>query len=112
MIPAGCFLEIPWRAIEAVENSRSEALSEIRRQEIMAQAIFVYQNIVQSYINLGELDKAIEYAERSKTRDLVELLANRDLYPKGDIPQTVINELDRLRKQIFTEEKQLAAQEL
>ena len=99
-------------AIEAVENSRSQAISEIRRQEIMAEAIVVYQNIVQSYINLGQIDKAIEYAERSKTRDLVELLANRELYPKGDIPETVINELDRLRKEIVTEEKQLAAQEM
>ena len=98
-------------AIEAVENLRTEAISEIRRQEIMAEAIEVYQNIVQSYINLEQIDKAIEYVERSKTRDLVELLANRDLYPKGDIPQTVITELDRLRREIINEGKQLANQE-
>ncbi|NJM23590.1 MAG: CHAT domain-containing protein [Richelia sp. SM1_7_0] len=99
-------------AIQAVENLRGEAISESHRQIIMAEAISVYQNIVQSYINLGQIDTAIEYAERSKTRDLVELLANRDLYPKGDITQTVIIELDKLRKEIVKEEKQLATKEM
>ncbi|WP_353932199.1 CHAT domain-containing protein [Okeanomitos corallinicola TIOX110] len=99
-------------AIEALENTRSETMSEIRRQETMAEAIGVYQNIVQSLVNLGQIDKAIEYAERSKNRNLVELLANRDLYPKGDISQTVIIELDKLRKEIVKEEKQLATKEM
>ena len=75
------------QAIEAVENLRSEAISEIRRQEIIAEAIRVYQNIIHSYINLGQIDKAIEYAERSKTRDLVELLANRDQPSQGGVSQ-------------------------
>ena len=100
------------QAVKAIENLRIEALSEVRRQEIMAEAIEVYQNIVQSHINLGHIERAIEYAERSKTRDLVELLANRDLYPKGDIEQSVIDELDRLRREIVTESKQLANQEI
>jgi hypothetical protein len=30
----------------------------------------------------------------------VELLATRDLYPKGNIPETVLNELERLRQKI------------
>ncbi|NER31656.1 MAG: CHAT domain-containing protein, partial [Symploca sp. SIO1C4] len=43
----------------------------------------------------------------SKTRNLVELLANRDLYPKGDIPQEIIFQLDRLRRSIPSLERQL-----
>jgi CHAT domain-containing protein len=39
------------------------------------------------------------------------LLTDRDIYPKGNIPQTIITELDRLRRAIIGEEQQLAIQE-
>ena len=97
-------------AIEAVEQSRSWATSDQSKQEILSDAIDVYQNMVQACINLGQIDRAIEYAERSKSRNLVELLATRDLYPKGNIPQEVIDNLDRLRQEITVEERRLGQQ--
>ncbi len=98
-------------AIEAVENIRLEALNPQRQQEILSDAMDVYHGIVQSYLNLNQKDRALEYVERSKTRYLVQLLTDRDIYPKGDIPQTIITELDRLRRAIIGEEQQLAIQE-
>ena len=98
-------------AIEAVENTRLEALNPQRQQEILSDAMDVYHGIVQSYLNLNQKDRALEYVERSKTRYLVQLLTDRDIYPKGNIPQTIINELDRLRRAIIGEEQQLAIQE-
>jgi CHAT domain-containing protein/predicted LPLAT superfamily acyltransferase len=98
-------------AIEAVENTRLEALNPQRQQEILSDAMDVYHGIVQSYLNLNQPDRALEYVERSKTRYLVQLLTDRDIYPKGDIPQTIITELDRLRRTIIGEEQQLAIQE-
>ncbi len=98
-------------AIEAVENIRLEALNPQRQQEILSDAMDVYHGIVQSYLNLNQKDRALEYVERSKTRYLVQLLTNRDIYPKGNIPQTIITELDRLRRAIIGEEQQLAIQE-
>ncbi|MDE5084150.1 MAG: tetratricopeptide repeat protein, partial [Trichodesmium sp. St18_bin1] len=95
------------KAITAVELSRSWATTDKRRQEIIAEAILVYQNLVQAYINLEQWDKAIETAERSKARTLVELLVKRELYPKGNIPQEIIPELDRLRRNIPSLERQL-----
>ncbi|NEP78156.1 MAG: CHAT domain-containing protein, partial [Okeania sp. SIO3B3] len=95
-------------AIKAVEISCSWAITEIRRQEIISQVITIYYSIVESYINFGQIDKAIEYVELSKNRTLVELITNRDLYPKGDISPTIIQKLDRLRREIISEEKQLA----
>ena len=97
-------------AIEAVEQSREWASNDDRKQEIISNAIAVYQNIVQACINLGQIDKAIEYVERGKARNLVDLLATRDLYPKGDIPQEVIDRLDDLRKEAIAEEKRLSQQ--
>jgi len=54
-----------------------------------------------------ESDRALQYVERSKARNLVELLAARDLYPRGNVPQTVIEELDRLRREIVTEQRRI-----
>ncbi|NCS17692.1 MAG: CHAT domain-containing protein, partial [Microcystis aeruginosa G13-12] len=98
-------------AIEAVENTRLEALNPQRQQEILSDAMDVYHGIVQSYLNLNQKDRALEYVERSKTRYLVQLLTDRDIYPKGNIPQTIITELDRLRRAIIGEQQQLAIQE-
>ncbi|NEO37146.1 MAG: CHAT domain-containing protein [Moorea sp. SIOASIH] len=94
-------------AITAVEISRSWASTDQRRQEIMAQRTPFYHKMVQAYINIGQSDKAIETVERSKARNLVELLTNRDLYPKGNVPQEIITELDRLRRNIPSLERQL-----
>ncbi|MCZ8055979.1 MAG: CHAT domain-containing protein [Microcystis sp. LE19-12.2C] len=98
-------------AIEAVENTRLKAETPQRQEEILREAMDVYHGIVQSYLNLNQPDRALEYVERSKTRYLVQLLTDRDIYPKGNIPQTIITELDRLRRAIIGEEQQLAIQE-
>ncbi|MCC3407572.1 MAG: CHAT domain-containing protein [Microcoleus sp. PH2017_10_PVI_O_A] len=67
----------------------------------------LYRNMVEVCLELKKYTAAIEYAERSKARNLVELLATRDIYPKGDIPETVLNELSRLRREIDSEQRRL-----
>lgn len=95
------------QGITAVELSRSWASTDDRRQEILSDAIAVYANMVQACINNNQSDKAIEYVERSKTRNLVELLATRDIYPRGNIPKTVLNKLKQLRHEIAAEQRSL-----
>jgi tetratricopeptide (TPR) repeat protein len=93
-------------AIEAVETSRTWTISESRRQEILAQAIDVYQNMVQACINAGQLEKAIETVERSRSKRLVDLMASNDLYQSGEIPPEVKELLQRfedLQQQIDQE---------
>jgi tetratricopeptide (TPR) repeat protein len=63
------------QGVEAVEQSREWAIDDQRKQEIISDAIGVYQNIVQACINLGQIDKAIEYVERGKARNLVDTLS-------------------------------------
>jgi len=94
-------------AIEVIEQTRAWVSTEARRQEILQEYIDLYENIVQACINSKQLDKAVEYVERSKAYNLVELLANPDLYPTGDIPAYILNELVRLRREIPVKERLL-----
>ena len=96
--------------ITEVEEIRESKNDDQDKQEIISEWISAYQNIVQAYINLNQIDRAIEYVERSKARNLVNLLANRDLYPKGNFDQEVIDGLGRLRKEIIVQEKLLRQQ--
>ncbi|HEY9795776.1 MAG TPA: CHAT domain-containing tetratricopeptide repeat protein [Leptolyngbyaceae cyanobacterium] len=90
-------------AIEAVETSRTWASSESRRQEILEEAIEVYENLVQACINAGQLEKAIETVERSRSKRLVDLMASNDLYQSGEIPPEVkelLQQFDDLQQRI------------
>ncbi len=97
------------QGIEAVEQTRLWATTEKSKQEIQEQAKEIYDKVVQSLIELKQYSQALEYVERSKARNLVELLATKDLYPKGEIPETIRKELDRLRKEVRIEQRRLGA---
>ncbi len=99
------------RAITALEISRSWAMTSQSKQEVMEAAIEVYYNIVQAYLNTEQNSLALEYVERSKTRNLVELIATRDLKPRGDFSPYILTELTRLRHEFRTEEMYLSNQE-
>ncbi len=94
-------------AITAVENLRSVAIDPARKAEIVSQAIEVYANLVQVYVDQQQFDQALEVADRSKARNLVDLLSTKDLYPKGEIPVGVIRRLDELRGSIARAEREL-----
>jgi hypothetical protein len=59
------------------------------------------------YVDQQQFDQALEVADRSKARNLVELLSTKDLYPKGEIPVDVIRRLDELRGSIARAEREL-----
>ncbi|OKH41290.1 hypothetical protein FACHB389_05550 [Nostoc calcicola FACHB-389] len=93
-------------AIEAVETSRTWASSESRRQEILADSLHVYENMVQACINNKQLNKAIEYVERSRSKRLVDLMASNDLYSDGEIPteiQQYLQDFEAIQRQIDNE---------
>ena len=99
-------------AIEAIENSRLISTDDARRQEIIADYISIYTNIVQALINDGQIQQAIEYAERSRCRRLVDLMASNDLYSDGNIPSEVaeyLEEYETLQKRIYEEQNLLSS---
>lgn len=100
-------------AIKAVEQSRSWVNTDKRRQEVLGAAIDVYAKMVQVQINTAQCNRALEYVERSKTRNLVELLVNKNLYPKSDLYprsedyQKICNQIDQFRQEIPAKQRQL-----
>ena len=96
-------------AIATIEYLREQIISgsgrEEDKQKLAEEWNKLYQCMVEVCLELRDYNQALIYVERSKARNLVELFATRDLYPKGDIPETVFNELNRLRREITTEQR-------
>ncbi len=98
-------------AIEAVENARLEALNPQSRQETLSNAISVFHRIVQAHLNLNQPEKALEYIERSKTRNLVELMTQKNVKPQG-VSQEIIDKLDELRQRWVNEQIRLQSRSI
>ncbi len=97
------------KAIEAVEQTREWMASENRKREIIEQNLNIYEKMMQSCINHQQYDKAIQTIERSKSRYLVELFTNSEIYPKT-ATATEKQQLQNLRRQIASLQKSLETQ--
>jgi CHAT domain-containing protein len=90
-------------AMQAVETSRSWVVNEENRQQLLKDAISIYENAIQCAINLGNYAQAIQYTERIRSRQLVDLMGTKDLYPDAEIPaqiQQYLDEYEQLNRQI------------
>ena len=98
------------KAIQAVEKSRSWATSDDIRQQMIAESIGVYERAIQAAINNNQLEKAIEYCDRTRAQRLVDLMHSNDLYAKGEIPPAVqkyLQEFEAKQREIDAEVEQL-----
>ncbi len=85
-------------AMEAAETSRSWSVNDTERQRILIDALIVYEDAIQCAINLGNYQLAIEYTERIRSRQLVELMASKDLYSDAQIPPEIQAYLDEYQQ--------------
>jgi tetratricopeptide (TPR) repeat protein len=95
------------RSIDTVDYLRGEIISgdEVKRK-LNEEWIELYILMVMVCIHLERYDKALEYADRSKARNLTELIAARDLYG-SDIPEATRLQLQQIRQDIVKEKKRL-----
>ena len=96
-------------ALERVEYLRGEigADSEGYKRNFNEEWNKVYRGMVEVCLELGRYQDAIEYVDRSKARNLVELIATRDAYPGGVIPENIRQQLQSLKIAIAIEERRL-----
>ncbi len=86
-------------AMIAIERTRQDALSEARREQVVADAIYVYENAIQAAVNLEQFGLALEIAENARSKRLRDLMATPDLYRNGELPAAVrqlVQELEDL----------------
>lgn len=98
-------------AIEAIENYRLQSPNLENRQKNLSSVIDVFHRIVQAYLNLNQPEKALEYIERSKGRNLVELMTQKGLKPQG-VSQKTIDKLAALKQQVVNEQIRLQHQSI
>jgi CHAT domain-containing protein/tetratricopeptide (TPR) repeat protein len=94
-------------AIQAVEKSRNWAKTDQERQNILADAIGIYDKALQCYINLKRYDQALLLTERARSRHLVELMYSNDLYSSGEIPPEIkelLRQYESIQAQINQEQ--------
>ncbi|NER27096.1 MAG: CHAT domain-containing protein [Symploca sp. SIO1C4] len=96
-------------AIDTVELLRDEIISgsgiEEDKEKLAEEWNKLYQRMVEVCLELGEINQAIEYVERSKTRNLVELILTRDFH--NIFPTETATQLQQLQKQIAINQKRL-----
>ena len=66
------------QAITAVEISRSWCTDEFQRENIHEQGYKIYANVIQSFINLNQYDRALEYVERSRSKHLYDIITSQE----------------------------------
>ena len=93
-------------AIAVVESLREEIVSGEESKRKQAEYFNqVYSRMVETCLRLSKIAEAIEYVERSKTRNLVEQLLNRDL--KTIFPPEVVTQLEKYRDEIAAGQYQI-----
>ncbi|MBP5972291.1 CHAT domain-containing protein [Brasilonema sp. CT11] len=93
-------------AIATVESLREEIFSgEQSKRKQAEEWKKVYSRMVKVCLKLGNITQAIEYVERSKTRNLVEQILERD--SKTIFPLEVVTQLEKYRNEIATGQDQI-----
>ncbi len=87
------------KAIEAVEQTREWVTSQSGKRQIIEENLNIYEKMMQSCINHQQYHKAVQTVERSKSRYLVELFTNSEIYPKT-ATESEKQQLRNLRSQI------------
>jgi CHAT domain-containing protein len=96
------------QALDAVEYLRGEITSsDEAKRKLNEYWTGLYICMVEVCLELGRYTDAIEYVDRSKARNLTELIATRDAYPGGEISFEVRQRLQKLRQAISEEDRRL-----
>ncbi|QXE87034.1 CHAT domain-containing protein [Geomonas nitrogeniifigens] len=97
------------QALETVEGLRAEIRLDQLKDGFLADKMDVYQGLVGLLVDLKRHDEAFAVAERSRARNLIDILGRQRLSLSGGADQDLYDRQNRLREQI-QEQEQLAQQ--
>lgn len=87
-------------ALEIIETMRSQIKVEEFKSGFIDDKLVVYYELVNLYLNLDRPDKALEIVERAKSRNFIDMLANRDIDFSGDFNKQKFEQGKRLEDEI------------
>lgn len=100
-------------AVDVIESFRIQVTSgNFAKEKLAKEWNKIYQLIIEVCFQLGLSDrsfwnKALEYVERSKARNLTELMFSNNLLPKGKVNPETIEKLKEIRHKISIEQIQI-----
>ena len=96
------------RATKVIEGMRAEIKLSQLKDGFINNKMSVYETLVTLLVDLGETSEAFDTAERSRARNLIDLLGNQRLNLHGAIDQELYDQQKRLRARIREYEELLA----
>ncbi|WP_026841943.1 CHAT domain-containing protein [Citrifermentans bremense] len=97
------------QALDTVEGLRAEIRLDQLKDGFLADKMDVYTGLVGLLVDLGRADEAFAVAERSRARNLIDILGRQRLSLSGAGDQELYDRQNRLKEQIL-EQEQLSVQ--
>ena len=97
------------QALDTVEGLRAEIKLDQLKDGFLADKMDVYHGLVGLLVDLGRHDEAFAVAERSRARNLIDILGRQRLSLSGGADQDLYDRQNRLREQVL-EQEQLSLQ--
>ncbi|MDZ7699129.1 MAG: CHAT domain-containing protein [Deltaproteobacteria bacterium] len=103
--------ELLARAIDVIEGMRADIRIDQLKDGFVRGKMDVYETLVSLLVKMGKPKAAFDVAERSRARNLIDLLGNQRLTLKGAVDQKRYDEQRRLQSEIRNYEALLAQSE-
>ncbi len=95
-------------ALKIIETMRSQIKVEEYKSGFIDDKLIVYHDLINMYLQMGRQDKAFEIVERAKSRNFIDLLANRDIQFSGKVRPEKLNQGKQLENDIYRIQNELA----
>jgi len=80
-------------AVRHIERLRSAAMSPERRAQVLRGSVQVYERIILALMRAQRVSEALAYAERGRSRSLLDLISLRDVRPRN-VSEEVLREYE------------------
>ncbi|MBW2285506.1 MAG: tetratricopeptide repeat protein, partial [Deltaproteobacteria bacterium] len=97
------------RAVDVIEDMRAEIKVDRLKDGFITDKTAVYESLVGLLADQGDISGAFDVAERSRARNLIDLLGNQRLSLSGAVEQALYDR-ERSLKAMMAEQRTLAAQ--
>jgi CHAT domain-containing protein/tetratricopeptide (TPR) repeat protein len=92
------------KALDTVEGLRAEIKLDQLKDGFLADKMDVYSGLVSLLVNLQRSDEAFAVAERSRSRNLIDILGRQRLSLSGTADQELYDRQNRLKEQMLEQE--------